>query len=261
MNFEQFAESHGLIIGSIVLDRWVRVPTTDHPHKKNGAYIWDGKSGAVQNWAIHEKPVRFQSKEWKPDPLYAEKRKKAEQEKIKKQGIAKGKAIKIMNSSKQSKHPYLERKGFPSDKGYVWNDLLVIPMRIDQRLVGCQMINQDGTKRFLTGQITKGASYIIDNKGRDIICEGYATALSVRRVLKHLRKRYTIHVCFSAANMLEIAKGKHCPLVIADNDPVGLRTAKKIGQYWVSDVEGEDFNDAELRLGVDGIAQSLLDVL
>lgn len=261
MNFEQFAESHGLIINSVVLDRWVRVPTTDHPHKKNGAYIWDGQSGAVQNWAIHEKPISFQSKEWKPDPLFAEKKAKAAKEKADKQAKAKGKAIKIMNSSKQLNHPYLERKGFPNDKADVWSDVLVIPMRIDQRLVGCQMISPDGTKKFLSGQITKGASLKIDNKGRDILCEGYATALSVRRVLKHLRKRYTIHVCFSAGNMLEIAKGKHCPLVIADNDPVGLKTAQKIGQYWVSDVEGEDFNDAELRLGVEGIAQSLLDVL
>ena len=54
MNFESFAEQHGLIIDSLIQDRWVRVPTTDHPHKKNGSYIWDGYTGAVQNWAVHE---------------------------------------------------------------------------------------------------------------------------------------------------------------------------------------------------------------
>jgi hypothetical protein len=43
--------------------------------------------------------------------------------------------------------------------------------------------------------------------------------------------------------MLEIAKGLHDPLVIADNDPIGIKTAQKIGRYWLSDTEGNDFND------------------
>jgi hypothetical protein len=46
--------------------------------------------------------------------------------------------------------------------------------------------------------------------------------------------------------------------VVADNDPVGIRTAQKIGKYWVSDKDGEDFNDAEKRLGVEEVSQSLL---
>ena len=61
MNFERFAELHGLIISSLIMDRWVRVPTTDHPHSRNGAYIFHGDTGCVQNWAIHEKPVSWKS--------------------------------------------------------------------------------------------------------------------------------------------------------------------------------------------------------
>jgi hypothetical protein len=57
--------------------------------------------------------------------------------------------------------------------------------------------------------------------------------------------------------MIEIAQKCKNPIVIADNDPVGIRTAKKIGKYWVSDVDGEDFNDAELRLGTKSVCQSL----
>ena len=56
MDFYRFAETHGLIIRDLVMDRWVRVPTIDHPGKRNGAYIFNGNSGAVQNWALHEKP-------------------------------------------------------------------------------------------------------------------------------------------------------------------------------------------------------------
>jgi putative DNA primase/helicase len=134
-------------------------------------------------------------------------------------------------------------------------------MRINGNIVGCQLIGADGTKRFLSGQITKGASLIIDNKGRDILVEGYATALSVRRALKSLGARYKIHVCFSAANMLEIAKLASNPLVVADNDLIGVRTAKKIASdYWLGEA-GEDFNDYELRLGTFRAAESLAPLL
>ena len=130
-------------------------------------------------------------------------------------------------------------------------------MRISGNLVGCQLISEDGTKRFLSGQRTKGASLIIDNKGRDILCEGFATGMSVRRAMKHLRERYTIHVCFSAGNMLEIAKGLNRPLVIADNDSMGVATAKKIAsRYWLGEA-GEDFNDTEQRIGTQLAAESL----
>lgn len=259
MNFQQFAETHGLIINSLVMDKWMRVPTIDHPHKRNGAYIFDGQSGAVQNWAVHEKPISWHSKEpYKPDPQIQAKREKAKQEILERQHKAAAKAAYIIGSSLKDKHPYLIKKGFDTATAYVWEGKLVLPMRIGEKLVGCQTIQPDGTKKFLFGQRTKGASLTIDNKGRDILCEGFATALSVRRALRELKERYTIHVCFSAGNMLEVAKGKANPLVIADNDPVGLRVAKKIGDYWASTREGEDFNDAEMRMGTAAVSQSLI---
>ena len=241
MDFISFAHQHGLIIDSVVMDQWTRVPTEDKPHKKNGAYIWDGQSGAVQNWAVHEKPISFKCKGH--DPLRVIKPKNQDDLRAK----AKSKAIFLINSAKNSKHPYLARKGFPLLEVPVWNSLMLVPMRIDGKLVGCQMIDAEGNKKFLRGQITKGASLTIDNKGRDILVEGYATGLSVREALKSAKKRYTIHICFSAQNMLEIAKGKHDPLVIADNDKIGMNIAKRIGQYWISDSQDEDFNDAHQR--------------
>jgi len=131
-------------------------------------------------------------------------------------------------------------------------------MRIDSNLVGLQLIQPDGTKRFLTGQRTKGASLSIDNKGPDVLVEGLATGLSVRRALKLARVRYKIHICFSAGNMLEIAKGLDSPIVVADNDPMGIATAKKIAsRYWVGEA-GEDFNDYEQRVGRQAAADSLV---
>jgi len=254
MSFVEFAEQHGLIIDSLYHDRWVRVPTKDHPHKKNGSYIWDGRRGAVQNWAVHEKPVVFTDTNvaYMPDPQWRAKKEKSERERKLRQNRAIKKAKFILDNAIKAQHPYMESKGFPLDKHWVWNDLLVIPMRINQALVGCQLISQDGTKKFLYGQITKGAEAIIDNKGMHILCEGYATAMSLRRVFRSMGLKYTIHVCFSAANIVEIASHYDQCLIVADNDSVGLNTAKKTGKpFWSSPVDGEDFNDFEKRLGTE----------
>jgi len=257
MTFESFAREHGLMIDHVIEGRWVRVPTEDHPRKRNGAYIFDGRNGLIQNHAVHKSPVRYVSDEpYAPDPHAAAKREKRIAEQAQKQVAAAKKAAYIYNNVTVEPHPYLIRKGFPQP-AKVWNGLLTVPMRIDGRLVGLQLIHADGTKRFLSGQRTKGASLVIDNHGPNVLVEGLATGLSVRRALKHLRQRYTIHVCFSAGNMLEIAKTVQNPIVIADNDDMGIGTAKKIApHFWLGEA-GEDFNDFEQRVGIQSAAESL----
>ena len=255
MNFESFAESYGLIIDRIDYDRWIRVPTTDHPAKRNGAYkLLDGV-GWVQNHATMQQPVLWRSDApVRQDFVRIE---KARQDTIARQQAAAKKAAGILRSAKKTTHPYLADKGFPDQKVYVWRDLMLLPMRVGDRLVGLQFIEANGSKRFLSGQVTKGASLVIDNKGPDILCEGFATAMSVRRAMQHLKRRYKIHVCFSAGNMLEVSKLVTLPLVIADNDPVGIKTAKQIGsRFWVGDV-GFDFNDQEKKDGTHNVAVSL----
>jgi putative DNA primase/helicase len=257
MTFQEFAQQHGLLIDSVIEGNWVRVPTVDRPKKKNGAYIYDGKSGLVQNHAVHESPIRYVSNEpYRPDSDARIKRERRMMDQLRKQEEAAKKAAYIFNSVIVAPHPYLVRKGFP-EPSKVWNGLLTVPMRIDGRLVGLQLIQEDGTKRFLSGQKTKGASLVIDNHGQNVLVEGLATGLSVRRALKSIRQRYTIHVCFSAGNMLEIAKTVQSPIVIADNDDMGVGTAKKIAsRYWLGEA-GEDFNDFEQRVGVQSAAESL----
>jgi putative DNA primase/helicase len=257
MTFEDFARLHGLMLDHVIEGRWVRVPTEDHPRKKNGAYIFDGKSGLIQNHAVHQSPIRYVSNEpFVPDPNAAAKRQKQREDRVMQQAEAAKKAAFIFNNVKVEPHPYLVRKGF-TEPSKVWKGLLTVPMRVAGNLVGLQLIHIDGTKRFLSGQQTKGASLVIDNKGPDVLVEGLATGLSVRRALKLARLRYRIHVCFSAGNMLEIAKGLANPIVVADNDPMGISTAKKIAsRYWVGEA-GEDFNDFEQRVGSMAAAESL----
>ena len=258
MSFQQFAEQNGLIIGQLVHDRWTRVPTIDKPQSRNGAYIFDGNSGAVQNWAIHEKPVSYKGKH---DPHFRAKIQSSQDTRADDNKKAASKAAWIMNQTIRQTHPYLVSKGFPETLGYVWNDSLIIPMRIDRRLVGLQMIKPDGKKHFLKGQVTKGAEAIIDAKGSQILCEGFATALSIRRALKTVNARYTIHICFSAGNIKTMAKKHLNAVIVADNDPVGLKVAQETGHhYWVSPNSGEDFNDYELRVGAEIAGKSLIEL-
>ena len=138
--------------------------------------------------------------------------------------------------------------------------LLLIPMRVSGRLVGVQTITTDGEKKFLFGQQCSGAEYVIDNKGRDFFCEGYATGLSVRAALSALKMRYRVHVCFSAHNLTKLAGA--CPggLVIADNDSsgAGLRAAQQSGlKFFIPPTVGHDFNDMHKSLGVFKLSQMI----
>ena len=57
--------------------------------------------------------------------------------------------------------------------------------------------------------------------------------------------------------MVEVARSLSNPLVIADNDPMGIATAQKIApHYWVGEA-GEDFNDTEQRIGTAAVSESL----
>ena len=259
MDFYRFAESHGLIINNLVEDRWTRVPTVDKPHSRNGAYIFDGSSGAVQNWALHEKPVSWKSKDHRPDPESYARKAKAAVDQDSRHKKAAGKASWILNQCKKQTHPYMVTKGFPNEKVNVWNDMIVIPMRIGTSLSGLQLISTDGKKTFLTGQKNKGASTVIDNKGKVILCEGMATAMSIRRALKAMRRRYTIVICFSASNILEMSKVYPDCVVMADHDLVGIRVAKQTKKtYCLPPTEGDDFNDYETKVGADAAGQYLI---
>jgi len=120
------------------------------------------------------------------------------------------------------------------------------------------MIDPLGSKRFLTGQQTGGAELVIDNRGRDFLVEGYATGLSLREALRALKIRYTIHICFSAGNMKKIATNLDNPFIVADHDPAGVNVYTSLNlPYWLSSVDGEDFNDFQMRVGIEESARQL----
>lgn len=271
MDFLDFCRSHGIIIHEYPpLGTWRRYPTDDHPRKRNGAVKYMGTHGFVQNHAMSTvvslwKPdSRQQSVDQIPMSEILRRQREAERDRANKQKDAMRKAVQMLNASGFSTHKYLADKGFPDEQGNVLHiegkPVLLIPMRAHGNLVGVQQINEDGQKKFLYGQQTNYATFKFDNKGINILCEGYATALSVRAAMKQMKRRYTIHVCFSASNMVKVAAGLESGLVIADNDKsgTGQQAAAEIGwPVWMSDREGEDCNDYHRRVGLFGLTQSL----
>lgn len=272
IDFIQFAEDRGLIIKSLEHGRWARVPTIDHPHKRNGAYWFGGEFGHVQNWSCMDKVESWQDKKERTPFEHQAMLKRMEdskkshtKERAEGQVKAASKARWILIQCELDKHAYLDTKGFKEICLNVWrkedqSPLLVIPMFFKHELCGCQLIDIDGNKKFLTGQRTNDATFTIGNKGRHFLCEGYATGLSIQAVLTALHVNYVIHVCFSAGNLLRVAKTLPDAFVIADNDASGTgeRVARESGLKWfMSEVVGEDFNDLHKRAGTFRASQIL----
>jgi len=268
MDFVNFARAHGILIDTTPpLGVWTRYPTEDHPRKKNGAVKFMGNYGLVQNHAT-QTDVSL----WKPESTVginltqlAKEARNAREKSLHQQKQSAQKAAWILNQCESLRHPYLKAKGFEDEEANVWvkegKRILVIPMRIDGALVGCQLVDEEGGKKFLFGQRTANASFIFDNKGQNILCEGYATALSIREVLKSFKYRYKIYVCFSATNLVKVAKDLAKGFVVADNDESGTgeKIAKETGfPYWISETLGYDFNDEHQKNGTFKSGTSLL---
>lgn len=260
--FADFARAHGLIVEHIVPGKWVRVPTQQHPRKRNGAYKFCHTHGFVQEHSTMTEPAV-----WRPDVApqidMAAIQKQAKEAACK---VAEGRreaartARLILERCTLQRHPYLERKGFHDECGMVADDKLVIPMYVGSDLVGAQTITGDGQKKFLFGQRTGGAAFVLNARGPHVLCEGYATALSVRAALAALKRRYTLHVCFSAHNLTAIARTLPGGFVVADNDRSGTgeQAAKATGwPYFMPPEVGQDFNDFHLATSTFRVAQAL----
>lgn len=275
MDFISHAQNHGLIIDRLISDgRWHRVPTTDKPRKRNGAYLFDGLRGVVKNWATMEDFSSWPERKEKVAPV----------DHLKLQRIRKENELKIqeqykraailaeyhINNANLGKHEYFKRKGFKDEIGLILKDDLIIPMRDfrTQRLISLQRITSGGSKKFMTGGRTKGAVNIIGRSNRSrgkILCEGYATGLSIKSALDYIRQPYEVWVCFSAANMVYVAdKIGGSRYVVADHDAsrTGQNAAESIGLPWVMpEVVEQDFNDLHQSEGLGACVKLLRGLL
>lgn len=267
MDFLTFCRLHGIVIERLPTPgRWVRLPTSDKPRSRNGAVKFMGEVGFCQNWATQTEAATWHAEgESKAVAQQVQRmaNQAAQEARVNAQKAAQ-RAESILAECELSPHPYLASKGFPDEMVNVWklesDNVMVVPMRIGRAIAGCQLIKPDGDKKFLFGQRSGGAEFVIGQRGAHVLCEGYATALSTQQAMRNLKAHYVLHVTFSAGNMKKVAATLPAGLVIADNDASGTgeRVAREIGwPYWISDTVGEDANDYAQRCGVFSLAMGI----
>lgn len=278
MSFIDHATAYGLIIDDLFIDgNWHRVRTQDKPRKRNGAYTYDGRTGAVVNWATMDRPSRYVEGHTGPRPsperrrqLDRERRERQHREEIRHEDAVRT-AEKLLSEAAYQEHPYLADKGFPEAKGYVHDGKLLVPMRdilnYRKRLVGLQLISDEG-KKFLPGTKAKGAIFKIgpDSASHRWLCEGYATALSIVAAITELRSSAQVVVCFSAGNLPVVAEayGKgRVTYVMADNDAskAGQEAAERTGLRWGMPEEvGTDANDLHRLCGLRALCNLIMEI-
>ena len=225
MTFNDFLLSIGLMPKSVDAGKWQRCPTTNHPRKKNGHYKLadDGLIGWAIDYAIHADFLT-----WRPEGATAAKvdyaaiarreaKERREAEAATEAAIEHYRKSKPLNGT----HPYLESKGLNvagcgglrvDDKGR-----LLIPMLVGDKMTSIQAITPDGDKRFWPGAKTAGARYVIGSGMMTILCEGFATGLTLWRAIPTAQ----VIVAFNAGNLLRVAESltrKGMMVVAADND-------------------------------------------
>jgi putative DNA primase/helicase len=280
--FIAFAASHGVEIKRLDDSGKIRrCGTAEHPHSKNGAYVFDGRGGWIWAWDGEGRAIAYND----PDarPLTPEDRAKREaklqalrDERIHLQRNAAAWGARMLALAKPGEHGYLQRKGLKTVPGLVLPEgELFVPMR-DVRtneLLGGQIIQwlpdeRRWEKKYLYGMRTKGAVLRLGPRhaAETVLCEGYATGLSIEAAVRQMKLNAAVLVCFSDHNLKVAAErttGRR--YVVADNDPIqadpvkfrqnpgeqGQRAAKATGLGWaMADTPEWDANDLHQKRGL-----------
>lgn len=280
-DFFTFARAHGLIINDThPSSRIRRCGTEAKPKSKNGAYWYDGERGWVQDWGAlgelfwwddpdRQEPTPEMRARWEAE------RKQRERDQEILWGKTATQAKRMLESCKTDEHNYLHRKGLGDMKGLVTPDgELFVPMYDfkTEALVGYQTIfwdepNRQWLKKMKYGTRLKGAGLRLGPKVSDevVLCEGYATGLTINKAMAQMRLPATVLICFNASNMITVAqmiKGVRRCYVFADNDKsqTGEKAAQATGfKYCMSPVEGEDANDLYVRAGLMAVCKLIME--
>lgn len=266
--FCDFARSHGLELDRVQgVDRIYRCPTTNKPKRKNGAYMLrhDGNG-----WVIaYDMGGQL---EWFDDPQsqrgwddgdrrrWLEWKRREEQRQRHGWTEAAKRAQAMLASAKPGRHAYLQYKGLDRLQGLVLPDGgLVVPMRnlTTNEVQGAQVIrwapddrdprNSRYEKKYLWGSNPRLAVLRLGDTDaeRRILCEGWATGLSILEGVRQLRLVAQVLVCFSDTGLVKVAEAlANAPYprcVIADNDdiPPAERAKRDAGEPYDGRGPGE----------------------
>lgn len=280
--FIAFAASYGVEIKRLDDDgKLHRCGTTDHPHSKNGAYVFDGRGGFIWAWDGEGRAIAYNDPNAQPMTTAEKAKQDAKRqvyrdERAQLQRTAAEWGARMLSLAKPGEHGYLQRKGLKSVPGLVLPDgELFIPMRdvSTNALLGGQIVQwlpeeRRWEKKYLYGMRSKGAVLRLGppRAAETILCEGYATALSIEAATRQMRLNAAVLVTFSAHNLIHAASrttGRR--YVIADHDApqrdperarqnpgeAGQRAAIATGLGWaMPDTEGMDANDLHAKDGL-----------
>lgn len=256
-------------------------------HKKNSWYVLhqgtisggafgDWKKEINQTW-YSKQPNQFNPEErkaWIKEQAIITAKLKAE---IKaKQAKAAKKAMylwRIASTDVDLKHPYLVSKGniFPHGAKQLGKALLIPVYGQDKQLTGCQFIQPNGSKLFLTGTRKKGSYHCLkppnfepDHKQTIYIVEGYATGVSVFMAMNSI-----VFIAFDKGNLNAIAvfvRSKYAQAVIVicgDNDADGggqraaHDAASAVNGSVVIPIAVKDFNDLHQLKGLEVVQMTI----
>ena len=205
-------------------------------------------------------------------------KKQRELEKLKLQAEAKEKAISLWaKASPATNHPYSTVKQIKPHNSKTYNDCLLIPLYENGEIQSLQIIQADGSKRFLTGGKVSGCYHAIgkiENAKELCICEGFATGATI-----HEATGYPVAIAFNAGNLLAVAeniKAKYPQLnliICADDDyktdgNTGLTKATDTAQavngllaiptFGIHRKEkATDFNDMAQEFGLQAVKEAI----
>lgn len=272
--------------------RWAQSPVIGKSASNTSGRVMifdDRQAGIAWNWATGQRQpfsIRGQGEAVAPRPRDIAKERQQEAERIEVEAVCR----EIVKSCQHAQHPYLERKGFPDEFGLVCEDprrfmpstktgdalaaalpqgdgpFLVVPGWINGKITTVQFITADGAKKNILRGVMGGSSYRIGTGRETWVCEGIATALSVRAALRLLGRSATVLSAFSASNVAKVAQGACGAIVAADNDsPVeafgnlgtGEFYARRSGCKWVMPSILGDFNDLHQADGLRAVALQL----
>ena len=285
--------SVGIVVPKrITPGRWSQSPVVGKGsgNTSGRVMVFDDRQGGIAwNWATGEsQPFSIEGKgdttPARPRDFARERAQEAERAEV--ASIC----AEIVKGCQHTPHAYLARKGFPNELGLVCEDprrflpntktgdalaaalpqgdgpFLIVPGRISGTISTVQFITADGEKKNVLRGVMRGASHRIGSGQETWVCEGIATALSVRAALRLLGRSATVLSAFSASNVAKVAEGISGAIVAADHDrPVdafgGMGTgefyARRSGRVWVAPPSLGDFNDMHQASGLRAVALHL----
>lgn len=247
--FHHFCHELGILPPlEMPLGKWVDCPTVSHPRKKKGRVKLsdDGNTGFAMDWvSMTEFAIWNANGVFKDTKSLLDNAELNERIALRKkeewQGILRARAHYSKSTPiKGANHPYCHKKkivqlGLNSLR-IDTDGWLVVPVSRDDRIISVQRISPDGEKRFATGAPMKFGTFTLHRPGAllTILCEGLATAATCLEAVPQSR----VIACFSAANMIEVAKRSDWSGMVAvagDNDSdtyqrIGKNPGKEAGE-------------------------------